>query len=280
MPTGSPDWTTLYYDSLRHLLSNPDWIEKYPTELWRHVDPDLLKKYPMRRIEKRIERLKRLESSLHHTLNVFFALAPASFVASLLDIEIGDPAQLRVVDCSPECKEWIVTRSDGRPLNLMNHTQPDLFIESPGLDIAIELKKAGGTSSLDQVLKYLAVLLLRRRGEPAAPRRRLLFVGPHADFAAFWSRRAYPTPDDVKQALQSHTNERVAEVLGKCGSSMDEVRAIADLVEIGFKTLGDLLFKVEEEIEEFRAEAGPSAEVYRKLLKGFHAELKRWQSGD
>ena len=93
MPNAALYWTRRYYDGVEHLLWNRDWISG--------TQPDGTRT-PIRLL---MERLRRLEAPLHHTMQLFFTLASLSLTARLLKLDIEDFSE-RAPGTPPACCRW------------------------------------------------------------------------------------------------------------------------------------------------------------------------------
>jgi hypothetical protein len=261
---GRMDWARLYSDSIEHLLWNPTWIRG------RQADGS-----PMT-VRMVMKKLRGLEAPLHHAVHMFFTLAPAAFLAKLLGAEPVDLSDFQVA-C---CPEWDHVSTGGKKTaSILELCQPDIFVECGGTQIAIEIK-AKSKSSLEQVLKYAAFMLVRRPN-PSSATRRLIFLAPYESFAEFWTGRAYADPDSLKDALRKFSDPNVDRKFRRFGTSLDAVKASLDDLRITWRSVRDVRRDVREELKVLALkEPSDAGEVYHKLLSGFEKELLRWQDGD
>lgn len=249
------EWPDLYYYGVEHLLWYPDWIGMQPGN-------------PRKPVRAAMNRLRTLEAPLHHAIQLFLTLAPTEFVARLFGIETDTP--LHIVRC-PDWKPLMVNQ---KAMHVLDLCQPDIFIEGPGVQVAIEVK-ARGKSSLKQVLKYAAMLTLRARELPPGSRK-LVFLAPRARFVELFDRRALVDADAVKEHLRTYDDQRIDQRLRSFGTSLEEVKASLDSFDIIWQPLRDLRNEVETELRRLGTDPSASGEVYRNLLSGFLPELERW----
>jgi hypothetical protein len=261
---GQLEWSRLYYDGVEHLLWNPDWIK------WQKPDGT------RRTVRAIMQKLSGLEAPLHHAVQMFLTLAPTEFVARVLQIDTTGSA-LQVA-C---CKEWEKLKlTGGKTRNPLELCEPDIFVESAGWQIAVEVK-AKSKSNLEQVLKYAALMLLRTRTTSTKLRGRLVLLAPYESFADFWPQRAYADTDSLREGLQKFGDPKTDAKFRGFGLSLDEVKASLDDFEITWRSVRDVRREVTQELKRVAAlEPMPAREVYRKLLSGFENELRRWQGGE
>jgi hypothetical protein len=252
------EWNRLYYDSVEHLLWNPSWISG--------TQPDGKPKT----IRMLMERLRGLEAPLHHAFQVFFTLAPSHLISKLLRVSFNTGGPVQVVH-----SQTAVPMADGNSADLGRLCQPDILIEGPGAHVAVEVK-AKSKSSLDQVLKYAAMFLLR--GAPQGTRKHLVYVAPYKSFAGYWPRGLCADVDALRRALLDHRDDKLEAQLRRFGTSLIDVKhALGDLT-ISWRSVHDMRQDVLEEMASSDVHVPqPGAEVYAKLLAGFEKELQRWQ---
>jgi hypothetical protein len=253
-------WPRLYFDSIEHLLNYPDWIER--------LKADGTKK-PIRMV---MNRLETLEAPLHHTVEMFFTLAPHDLIAQFLDIDPAEAPHLRIVPWQD--LERVATARGGAAA-LCELCQPDILVEGRDVQVAVEIK-AKSKSSLEQVLKYAALTSLRPRSTAT---RKLVFLAPYETFAHFWTGKAHADVSSLKDAARQYDDPNLNRKFRRFGTSLDEVKAHLDDFQIAWKSVRDLRLEVGKELQRISAEgSSASGEVYRKLLSGFELELLRWQA--
>jgi hypothetical protein len=223
-----------------------------------------------------MQKLGGLEAPLHNAIQLFLTLAPTEFVAKLFQADPPVPPGLQVA-C---CKQWDRLKVGQRDIDLLELCQPDIFIEGAGLQIAVEIK-AKSESSLEQVLKYAALMLVRPPAPSAKARRKLVFVAPYEKFADFWRDREYADIKGLRQALRKVNDLKMDGKFRRFGVSLDQVKASLDQIEIAWRSVRDMRRDVSAELKRVSAlEPLPAREVYRKLLSGFETELRHWQGGE
>ncbi len=251
-------WPRLYFDSIEHLLNYPDWIERLKADGTRK---------PVRTV---MNRLERLEAPLHHTVEMFFTLAPHELIAQMLDIDRSEAPGLQM---TPWQELERVATASGSTAALSELCQPDILVHSRNIQVAIEIK-AKSKSSLEQVLKYAALTALRPR---APAKRKLVFLAPYESFAHFWPGRAHADEATLKNAARKYIDPNLERKLHRFGTSLEEVKAHLDDFEITWKSVQDLRHEISAELRRVEAErVSASGEVYVKLLSGFEQELGRW----
>lgn len=258
---GQLDWAGHYYEAIEHLLWYPDWITSRQPDGTRKSVRDLM------------DRLRRLEAGLHHNFQTFFALAPTRLITKLIGVEVADHSAVHIA----HCREWEPVMVGHKSKSLNDLCQPDIFVEGPGLQVAVEIKRANGKSSLEQVLKYAALMLLRSGGT----QRHLVYVAPNETFADLWTGKAYADPASLKARLLEFDDPVVDRKFKRFGTSLDAVKAGLQDLRITWRSIREVRREVRKELEQ-QSHGTPSAasEVYVKLLSGFERELGRWQGGD
>lgn len=261
--TGQVSWSGLYYDNVEHLLWNPDWI--------RGLQSDGTPKT----IRMLMERFRKLEAPLHHAVQTFLTLAPDRFAAKLLALDPAVSLPLRIICCQKE-EYWPI---DGRKkISFLELCQPDIFVEGRGVQVAIEIK-AKSKSSLEQVLKYAALMSLSPRKAPATTARKLVFLAPYETFGRFWGGKGYADVPSLKDAARKHDDSKLDHKFRRFGTSLDAAKASLDDLEIIWRSVRDVQRDVREELQRVMAKApSDSGEVYCKLLSGFEKELEGWSA--
>lgn len=248
------DWSAGYYKGIEHVLWSPRDFG-----LARRADN-------AGKLGQLMHKVRRLENSLNHVLEVFCALAPPRLVLSLL----GEEAPVSGL---------VSVHSGGVPDHEVhsktvysNVCQPDLFFVGDGFRACIEMKVEGGHCRLEQVLKYATLLHLYPHAPSISGRRRLLLLGP-STFRNLWRGQPYETVSDMKVALAGYTDDKLARRLAKFGASLELARQWAADLPVSFLSYGELheRLRVEETAVTGRTEADG---VYRALLLGMAAELR------
>lgn len=192
-------------------------------------------------------------------LGVFFALAPNGFVAKVLGVGTADVVGLRVLHAS----EFDGATIDG--------CRPDACFVSPALRACIELK-ATGTSSLEQVLKYSALMALRPPRPAGGVMRKLVLLGPDSGFGSYWERKRYPDAESLRIDIRKLDDPALDRHFRRIGTTLADAKAGIDRLAIsclGFADLSALIARELDNVRPFNA----GAEVYGKLLAGLKAEL-------
>lgn len=217
-----------------------------------------------------MRRLSRLEAPLHHNLQLFLSLAPISFVARLFDV---DEKGLQAASIA-YCATWTPIEEDGRKrASILELCQPDVFIEGPDAQIAVEIK-SDSKSSLKQVLKYAALMADRSNDRTI---QKLVFVAPYQTFSEFWKGKAYADVTGLKAALLAFDDLDFDRQLARYRTDLEQTKERAARLDIGWLSLHDIQRKVREEIGLLagRSET-PERAVYEKLLMGLDRELGEW----
>src|SRR5262249_3259966 len=145
-----------------------------------------------------------------------------------------------------DCREWKPATVGQKSKNLLDLCQPDIFVEGPGVQTAVEIK-AKSKSSLEQVLKYAALMLLRPN-PMGAGRRLLVFLAPYATFAEFWPRKAYADPAVLKEALMRFDDPAVDRKFKRFGTSLEAAKASLQDLEISWRSVRDVRRDVRSEL--------------------------------
>ena len=263
------DLPNLYYDSVEHLLWNPTWLG------WSKPKPSgpglaIVTEAPPPTVRARMRRLSRLEAPLHHNLQLFLSLAPISFVARLFDV---DEKRLQAASIA-YCATWTPVEEDGRKrASILELCQPDVFIEGPDAQIAVEIK-SDSKSSLKQVLKYAALMADRGNGRSI---QKLVLVAPYQTFSEFWKGKAYANVPDLKAALLAFNDPDFDRQLARYRTNLQQTKERAAHLDIGWLSLQNIRTTVREEINLLAERTQtPERSVYEKLLLGLDRELSEW----
>jgi hypothetical protein len=272
------DWPSLYYDSIEHLLWNPTWLdwpsskgkkalEKAADSAARGETEATQDKAARKTVKERMQRLRRLEAPLHHAIHMFLTLAPAEFVGTLLDIEPSHLAEFRVANS----RRW--EHSDNKALRSAAFLcQPDVFLQAPGTQIAIEIK-AGSKTSLQQILKYAFLMMATRPDD--ATRQSLVFVAPQASLMELLPKKE--RSPDLKQSLRDFRDEKLERKFDSYKISLARAKEYACNLDIRFRLTADMRSDVEIERQRINdLVSTPERDVYAKLLAGFARELSEW----
>lgn len=146
------------------------------------------KKFPT--ADKMWESVARLETTLNHVLNIFFALFPFEKLNFPLK---GDKYTM----LSSKRLEEIQREMD-------NKTQPDFFFVGDNSNLAIELK-LGAKSDIEQVEKYVAFHRHLNRAVPL----HLLYLSPHEDVKGLFSEH-FQDERELRTALDSGVNQELS----------------------------------------------------------------------
>lgn len=156
-------WNQQYYDTIAFYFWEP-----------QHIGRSRSAHTKIRNEEDVVKRLRSLEVALNHQMELFFRLAPNSFISRFLDTAFG--AVL------PDEYD-IAGRALRKHLNIEGMLQPDIVFQGNKTVAAIELK-VGAKSSLPQLIKYLMFFVTAGQGR--APL--MLFMG-RGGFADIWPER-------------------------------------------------------------------------------------------
>jgi hypothetical protein len=239
-----------YYDTLSFFYWEPQHIGRK-----KYVDPQL-------KAESEVQNhVRTMEVTLNHQIKQFLTLAPGSFRNCLFKSALGRQVM----------GHFVMAGSDA--CKLCAAVQPDFLFMTDNSTVSLEMR-VGAKSSVTQVLKYvLLALAVEQKHGGREMEHSLIFLGPE-DFSRLWRERFSEV--ELRQALES---ERIPFILGLSGkerafreqeSRFAEIISSLSIGFINYSHFANLLY------EEFPSPDGSAGEeVYRNLLHGMIAELKR-----
>lgn len=247
-----PDWTASYYEALEPFSREP-----------QHVGSRRRAGAESGATEEAGRHLRRVEATLNQLLRQFFLLAPSSLrnelFSGLFTSRFSRPFVL-----------WDDDLESERAIE--GATRPDLLFVSAAEVIAVEMKVAAGCS-LREILEY-ALLDLAVELHVGDPRRHYLVLLGRGDFAGQWHEH-FGSVTELRLAL---AREDLDAFLGTHPAHFREheqrFRAIVAGLDIAFVNYAELAAFLGE-ARPSDADRTPGAEVYRKLIDGMLAELRR-----
>jgi hypothetical protein len=243
-------WVESYYDTLSFFYWEPQHIGRK-----RYVDPKLKSEHEVQ------GHVRTMEVTLNHQIKQFLCLAPSSFRNRLFKSALGR----EVVG------NYIMAGSDA--CKVCAAVQPDFLFTTDDSTVSLEMK-IGAKSSITQVLKYaLLALAVEQKHDGREMEHSLIFLGAD-DFSRLWPERF--SKDDLRQGLESGKFTFLQGLSGKEKRFRDQEPRFAKIVSslsIGFINYNDFANLLYEEFPSPDGSAGE--QVYRKLVDGMIAELKR-----
>lgn len=172
-------WNQEYYDIIDFYFWEPQHIGKIKSEKSRFHG-----------IDEVLENIKKMEVSLNHQMDIFFRLAPESFLHWMIWKVFQENVEDHYVFHGN--KQWRTYVTEKDP------TQPDILMSGEKSNIALELK-VRAKSSVEQVVKYLLLHYLNERFDGRRKQFYLIYLSPKT-FSQLWK----PPISDL-----SSLNERI-----------------------------------------------------------------------
>ena len=174
-------WTKEYYEIMEFYYWEPQHIGKI-----KNPKSSIRDSYKMR------EKLRKMEVSLNHQLNLFFLLAPKDFhrrfFQSIFKKELKEDLQM----LSGGAADKIISA---------NLTQPDMMFVGNAQNFFVELK-LDSKSSIDQVLKYTVLHALECEAAGTVKPFYMLFIGK-GGFENLWKER-FKNVTGLKNTIRSY----------------------------------------------------------------------------
>lgn len=243
-------WVESYYDTLSFFYWEPQHIGRK-----KYVDPRLKSALEVQ------NHVRTMEVTLNHQIKQFLCLAPDSFRNRLFRSALGR----EVVG------HFIMAGSDA--CKVCAAVQPDFLFTTDDSTVSVEMK-IGAKSSITQVLKYaLLALAVEQKHDGREMEHSLIFLGVD-DFSRLWRERF--SEDDLRQGLELEKFTFIQGLSGKGKRPRDQEARFAQIVSslsIGFINYQHFANLLHEEFPS--ADGSPGEQVYRKLVDGMIAEMKR-----
>jgi hypothetical protein len=243
-------WVESYYDTLSFFYWEPQHIGRK-----KYVDPRLKSELEVQ------NHVRTMEVTLNHQIKQFLCLAPDSFRNRLFRSALGR-----------EVVGHFIMAGSGA-CRVCAAVQPDFLFTTDDSTVSMEMK-IGARSSITQVLKYaLLALAVEQKHDGREMEHSLIFLGAD-DFSRLW--REHFSEDDLRQGLESEKSTFMQGLSGKEKRFRDQEARFAQIVSslsIGFINYHDFANLLREEFPPADGSAGE--QVYRKLVEGMIAELRR-----
>jgi len=243
-------WNNEYYDNLEFYYYEPDHLRK-------KTDPNL----DTQSVQDVVKRLRRIEVSLNHQMNLFFQLAPIIFKNDFFQRCFG-------VNIDDDWK--LVGREIDKLWKINGITQPDLFFNGRTTNVAVELKLSSKLS-IEQVLKYAYINILEQQYSNSSKQYFLLFMGK-GDFENQWVE-IFPTIDSMREALPSVRLSELPKTWARKLKGLDEeILETANNTEFGFMNYDAFAAS----LYEYRSNidlSSPYADTVSELFDGMLEEL-------
>ncbi len=242
-----------------------------------------------RKIHSAIERLGQQEEILNNIFDISFAIAPDEVISRLL----FDPLAIRDEGPFDSIGREIWKRFGWGEYE--NVTSPDGFIVSGQSIVAVELK-LGAKSSVNQLAKYVALLVWEEMKAGQRENLGLLYITPSGDPSRLWAKgtepEAFPNlmpqiqklrlPPRINTLFEDHP-DRLASVLErliiKIISWQEHIEAVSGLRESldakdrGEQTLRRLLDGYYSQLIEHKKTGFQQAQQASKRRMGVHTHL-------
>jgi len=240
-------WTKSYYDMMEDYYWEPQLLRKITKKRGGTIED----------FRKTIQRLGTLEITLNHQLEIFFRLAPSSFIRDFFKAtlagEFTDDYDLLGHELAARFKTH-------------DAIQPDLYFLGTNSSVAIELK-VRAKSSTGQVAKYALLDVLVNRTEPENRFSALLFMGPKA-FPDLWRER-FRSPEDLIEATRASDLQTYARPHGVTPEELIKTLSRMSIAFASYQNFAVCLSRARAEIDR----SSPYAQTYDALLAGMLYEL-------
>lgn len=248
------EWTSEYYDVIEFYYWEPQHLGKIKSQKSRYCNE-----------KKVLEHIQNMEVSLNHMFNVFFRLAPSSFVNKFIS------------KCfNKDIKETLIQQGRYAVSEFSALVQPDLLFSSKETNFSIEMK-IGAKSSLEQVYKYSLLHWLEQKHSKKSKKTFLLYIGKD-DFSSLWSER-FSTIEDLKEAVLISNIDKLkvkASKIEKVEVNWDEVQSLVEETTIAYCSYSQFAALLKAFLNQMPA-SNEASETVTKLFSGLYSELERRQ---
>lgn len=248
------DWTSEYYDVMEFYYWEPQHLGKIKNQNSRYNSAG-----------KALSHIQNMEVSLNHMFNVFFRLAPSSFINQVI-----------VEFFSKDTEEKFSLQGRYAVSEFSSLVQPDLLFSSDETNFSIEMK-IGAKSSLEQVYKYGLLHWMEQKHTNSTKKSFLLYMNKN-NFSDLWTERFSSVGELKKQTLilDIETLKAKAAKNENTHIEWDEVKHLVGETDIGFCTYSDFAALLKRFTAQF-AGNNEASETIEKLFGGLYSELERRQ---
>jgi hypothetical protein len=266
-------WAKNYWDTFHHLFWAPEFLGLDPIkkEILKTLDPAFLNgssiRYRSRKWEETFFKLKGDEKTLNGFFDIMFSICPDSIIDDWLCRPLG------ISDLSQFKSYSLLEIYERYGWGTRNVMQPDGLFTSTDSIISVEIKLNAQTS-IDQILKYAALITTEERISGRRKNLGLLYIVPESRLTEI-SRKfiAWGRPLDWK-ALQSHPsapalNRYVMEIIEADETNFAGVVARLRLEVISWSYLYNKASEAQKELNP----ANSKEQTLYRLLEGFLEQL-------
>lgn len=242
-------WVESYYETLNFFYWEPQHIARK-----KYADPRL-------KTESEVQsHLRKMEVTLNHQIKHFLCLAPGSFRNRLFTTALSRQV----------AGHFVLAGSD--EAKVCRGVQPDFLFTSEASTVSLEMK-IGAKSSVKQILKYALLALAVERDRKREMEHSLIFLGA-GDFSSLFHRHL--SVGDLRQRLETEKSNFFKEPTGKKYEAQEDDGRFSQIVSsfsLGFLNYNQFDHLLCDELASTDGCSG--AQVYRNLVDGMRAELKR-----
>ncbi len=246
------DWTSEYYDVMEFYYWEPQHLGKIKNQNSRYNSAG-----------KALSHIQNMEVSLNHMFNVFFRLAPSSFINQVISASF--PVTI---------EENFLPQGRYAVSEFSSMVQPDLLFSSDETNFSIEMK-IGSKSSLEQVYKYSLLHWLEQEHSTFTKKSFLLYMGRNS-FSDLWTESFSTTEELKKQVLASDIDNLKIKVSKNETTSIkwEEVQSLLDNTAIAYCSYSEFATLLREFPIQL-SEKSEAFETIEKLFNGLYLELER-----
>jgi len=246
------EWTSEYYDIMEFYYWEPQHLGKIKNPKSRYNNE-----------KKALQHIQNMEVSLNHMFNIFFRLAPSSFVNQIITNCFGKNIQ-----------ESFTLQSRYDILKFSSLVQPDLLFSSETTNFSIEMK-IGAKSSLSQVYKYALLHWLEQQHSNTQKKSLLLYMGK-GNFDDLWVESFAGVDELKKQVVSLDISKLKTKAVKKETIPIDwyEIQNMlndTNIVYCSYSEFSTLLRKFSAQI----LDKSDESETIHKLFSGLYLELER-----
>jgi len=246
------EWTSEYYDIMEFYYWEPQHLGKIKNPKSRYTNE-----------KKALQHIQNMEVSLNHMFNIFFRLAPSSFVNQVTTNCFGKNIQ-----------ESFTLQGRYDILEFSSLVQPDLLFGSKTTNFSIEMK-IGAKSSLSQVYKYALLHWLEQQYSNSQKKSILLYMGK-GSFSDLWVESYASAEELKKQALNLDIGKLETKAAKKETIPIDwhAVQGVLDNTDIAYCSYSEFSTLLKGFSTQLLDKSDES-ETIHKLFSGLYLELER-----
>ena len=279
-------WNDRYWDAISNLYWNPPYLGwsktlKLPSRWARSESVSvpvseiargahaLYSRTPMSDESLR-QALSSKEEILNHIFSITFAIAGDGIIRKLLLNPAG------IEDDGPFRSFGKEIDSENAVAKIYQSSQPDALFVSPISILAVELKLAT-RSSVQQIAKYVALMLMIEEEIGVRNNLDLLFVVRHRDVEDHWMSMGLSGPStDAKRLIEGASNQVIRGLLLKNADRVSDLLNRLQMRVVSWSILHDDIVALLQTLD--CSDVGQQT-IFR-LLDGFRSQLKSHMNTD